>query len=236
MQGKHRRADLAPRDIVTREILKELKRRGETNVYLDVSSMTREFFSQRFPTIFGRCEEEGVHLTDTMIPVRPAQHYFMGGIKTDLDGMTNIRGLYSCGESACTGIHGANRLASNSMLECLVFGRRAARHINNSLHAFVPSKRFAHEETARAYRSNAEVELQHNYLRRLMSADVGAVRTKAGLAHAEAELARMLAWADESVLQTPADFELYGMIETATEIVRAASARRENIGAHYMED
>ena len=100
----------------------------------------------------------------------------------------------------------------------------------------MPSKRFAHEETARAYRSNAEVELQHNYLRRLMSADVGAVRTKAGLAHAEAELARMLAWADESVLQTPADFELYGMIETATEIVRAASARRENIGAHYMED
>ena len=133
MQGKHRRADLAPRDIVTREILKELKQSGEHHVFLDVSSMTREFFSQRFPTIFGRCEEEGVHLTDMQIPVRPAQHYFMGGIKTDLNGMTNIKGLYSCGESACTGIHGANRLASNSMLECLVFGRRAARHINESV-------------------------------------------------------------------------------------------------------
>ena len=236
MQGKHRRADLAPRDIVTREILKELKRRGETNVYLDVSSMTREFFSKRFPTIFGRCEEEGVHLTDTMIPVRPAQHYFMGGIKTDLDGMTNIRGLYSCGETACTGIHGANRLASNSMLECLVFGRRAARHINNSLHVSSGIQRFAHEETAKAFRSNAEVDLQHNYLRRLMSADVGAVRTKAGLAHAEAELARMRDWADESILQSASEFELYGMIETASEIVRAASARRENVGAHYMED
>ena len=177
-----------------------------------------------------------MHLTDTMIPVRPAQHYFMGGIQTDLDGMTNIRGLYSCGESACTGIHGANRLASNSMLECLVFGRRAAMHINHSSHVFAGAKRFVHEETAQCFRSHAEVELQHNYLRRLMSADVGAVRTREGLLHAETELARMLEWADESALQTTADFELYGMIETASEIVRAALARSENIGAHYMEE
>lgn len=236
MQGKHRRADLAPRDIVTREILKELRRTGEHHVFLDVSSMTRDFFSHRFPTIFGRCEDEGVHLTDMQIPVRPAQHYFMGGIKTDLNGMTNIRGLYSCGESACTGIHGANRLASNSMLECLVFGRRAARHINSSLHSAENGKRFAHKETNENFRSHAEIDLQHSYIRRLMSENVGAVRTRASLMHAQNELARMQDWADNSALQSPEAFELYGMIQAASAIVKAASARQENVGAHYVED
>ena len=109
---------------------KELDRTGETNVFLDVSSMTREFFASRFPTIFNECESRGIHLTKDMIPVRPAQHYLMGGIRSDLDGKTNINGLYCCGECAETGIHGANRLASNSLLECLVFGRRCARDIN----------------------------------------------------------------------------------------------------------
>ena len=236
MKDKHRRADLAPRDIVTREILKELRRTGDHHVFLDVSSMTREFFSRRFPTIFGRCEEEGVHLTDMKIPVRPAQHYFMGGIKTDLNGMTNIRGLYSCGESACTGIHGANRLASNSMLECLVFGRRAARHINDSLHTSSVGKRFAHEESGCVFRSHAELDFQHGHLRRLMSDNVGAVRTKTGLMRAAAEIDKMQNWADKSLLQSPAGFELYGMIVTASEVVRAASARDQNIGAHYMEE
>ena len=130
MRDKHKLRDLAPRDIVTRCVLAELERTGEKNVFLDVSSMTDDFFSTRFPTIYEECHKFGIMVPNDQIPVRPAQHYMMGGIKTNLDAMTNMDGLYACGEVASTGIHGANRLASNSVLECLVFARRAARHIN----------------------------------------------------------------------------------------------------------
>ena len=236
MQGVHRRADLAPRDIVTRAILKELRRTGETFVRLDVSSMSEEFFTNRFPTITARLREEGIRPTRDAIPVRPAQHYFMGGITTDIDGMTNIEGLYSCGESACTGIHGANRLASNSMLECLVFARRAARHINAHKTPVRADLRIVSKEKQGVFRSHAEIQCQHDYLRRVMSENVGAVRTESSLAKAHGEIARMAAWIAQSVLDTPTTFGLYSMIEIADEIVCAAMQRKQNIGAHYMED
>ncbi len=235
MQGVHRRADLAPRDIVTRAILKDLQRTGDPHVLLDVSSMTQEFFSRRFPTIYGRCVEEGLNLTAQPIPVRPAQHYFMGGIRTDVNGMTNVKGLYSCGESACVGIHGANRLASNSMLECLVFGRRAARHINESNHEHAPVH-IKHEWHGGPFRSHAELSAQHENLRRVMSTYVGAVRTHEGLDTACSELARMEAWIESGTLQTTEAYELYGMITTATAIAKAAASRNHNVGAHYIEE
>ena len=130
MQGVHPMADLAPRDIVTRAIYRELLKSGDKWVFIDAGNMTKEFFAERFPTIYGECVKFNIDIPTDFIPVRPAQHYHMGGIKTDLDGKTNIPGLYACGETASTGIHGANRLASNSVLECLVFGRRCALHIN----------------------------------------------------------------------------------------------------------
>ena len=136
MQGKHPMADLAPRDIVTRNILQELRRTGEDRAWLDCSGMTRESFLKRFPNISARCEEMGIELTRDYIPIHPAQHYFMGGIATDLDGKTSVDGLYACGECSCTGVHGANRLASNSMLECLVFGKRCAHSINRNRRDF----------------------------------------------------------------------------------------------------
>ncbi|MBP3580465.1 MAG: L-aspartate oxidase, partial [Clostridia bacterium] len=130
MYNKHSLRDLAPRDIVTREILKELDRTGTEMAYLDVSCMSEEFFSKRFPTIFKKCKSLGINVPYEKIPVRPTQHYHMGGVKTDVNGRTGVSGLYACGEVACTGVQGANRLASNSTLECLVFGRRAAEQIN----------------------------------------------------------------------------------------------------------
>lgn len=235
MENVHRRKDLAPRDIVTRAILADMERTGDDHVYLDVSNMTEEFFSNRFPTIFGRCREEGLNIPYEPIPIRPAQHYFMGGISTDINGMTSIDGLYAAGECACTGIHGANRLASNSMLECLVFGRRAARHINGSqrkprTHLSVRSERISGEVVL----SHAEVTVRHEHLRKIMSSDVGAVKTEQGLRHALSEILKIRRTLDAAALTGVDEFELYGMVMVAESIVRSALERKTSVGAHYL--
>ncbi|MDR2606576.1 MAG: L-aspartate oxidase, partial [Oscillospiraceae bacterium] len=130
MSAQHELGELAPRDIVARGILREMEKNGDTNEYLDITHKPREFLESRFPTIFGECLKRGIDISKEWIPVAPVQHYMMGGIRTDVDAKTSIEGLYAVGEAACTGVHGANRLASNSMLECLVFGKRAAKSIN----------------------------------------------------------------------------------------------------------
>ena len=132
MIGEHELAELAPRDVVARGIVRELKRSGEEFAFIDITSKSEDFLQKRFPTIFHECLNHGINIAHDKIPVCPVQHYVMGGIDTDIDGRTSIMGLYACGEAANTGVHGANRLASNSMLECLVFGRRAAQSINQS--------------------------------------------------------------------------------------------------------
>ena len=238
MAGRHELADLAPRDIVTREIIKELERTGDTNVFLDVSSMTREFFSNRFPTIFSECENRGIHLTEDWIPVRPAQHYLMGGIRSDLDGQTNIPGLYCCGECAETGIHGANRLASNSLLECLVFGRRCARHINAHFRPNTADGKTVRLQTERKeftrpleYYAETEKKIKHT-----MSEYAGAVRTHRGLAAAKDILDAIGAELDETRLTDPYAFKVYNMYMNASAIVRGAIDRKESVGAHYLAD
>ena len=132
MLGKHELNELAPRDIVARAIYNEMKSTGEDHVYIDITSKSEEELQHRFPTIYNECLKRGINISKDYIPVCPVQHYLMGGIKTDLHARTSIQGLYACGEAASTGVHGANRLASNSMLECLVFGRRAAEDINGN--------------------------------------------------------------------------------------------------------
>ncbi len=237
MRDVHPMKDLAPRDIVTRAILAELKRTGETNVFLDVSSMTDEFFSKRFPTIYGECQHFGINVPKDMIPVRPAQHYLMGGIKTDINGMTNIDGLYACGECACTGIHGANRLASNSVLECLVFGRRAARHIcasNRSLNrdevldfdTFVEGRDVGIGEAAEVRR----------VIRDTMTEYANAVRTTAGIKKGYDIIAGILEKYESVALHSPAAYEIYNMAESAMMVFRGAMARKESVGAHYLVD
>ncbi|CZT55981.1 L-aspartate oxidase [Eubacteriaceae bacterium CHKCI005] len=127
------RLELAPRDVVSRSIMKEARRVGSNNFYLDISFQDADYLKNRFPTIYGRCLEEGVDITKDWIPVFPCQHYLMGGIHVDLDSQSSIDRLYACGECSHTGVHGNNRLASNSLLEALVFSRRAARHILNRM-------------------------------------------------------------------------------------------------------
>ncbi len=234
MQGQHELADLAPRDIVTRAILAELRRSGKTHVFLDVSSMTKEFFAHRFPTIYNECLDFGISIPEDMIPVRPAQHYLMGGIRTNLWSMTNIKGLYACGECAWTGIHGANRLASNSMLECLVFGRRAARHINeNACEAIsfnLPSTYMSDTEGL----SEKYINGTKGKIRDIMTEFAGPVRTDRGLAEAAGKIYRIYKKLQGIKLVTTEQFELYNMTSNAYKILTDALARKESIGAHYI--
>ena len=123
--------ELLPRDIVSKKIYEEMKKTNSNNVFLDVSFMEKSFLQKRFPNIYNKCLEEGIDISKEQIPVAPAQHYFMGGIKVDLNGKTSMENLYAFGETSCTGVHGANRLASNSLLEALVFSRRGALEINS---------------------------------------------------------------------------------------------------------
>jgi len=234
MQGKHEMADLAPRDIVTREILKELDRTGDANAFLDCSSMTEEFFSRRFPTIFAECARHGIHLTKDMIPVHPAQHYFMGGVQADLNSMTNIPGLYACGEASCTGIHGANRLASNSILECLVFGRRAARHIN-AVPRTAGKTLFRPDGRKPGYTvPENETAADRETLRKTMTEFFGAVRTVSGMAHGLDILRRLFEKYDGASMSGIAEMELCNMTETAEMTAAGAVARKTSVGAHYV--
>lgn len=235
MVGKHPMSELAPRDIVTRGILAELAQSGEAHVFLDVSSMDEKFFSHRFPTIYGECRRSGIKVPTDAIPVRPAQHYQMGGIKTDLDGMTCIEGLYACGESASTGIHGGNRLASNSLLECLVFGRRAAKHICAAARP-QPGEVTLDARDAGGTRILTGTELANHRrrLRETMTRDVAAIRTVAGLLSAKAEVDALRALLDDCALSTKAHYELYSMAQVASLVIEGALARRESVGAHYL--
>ncbi|MBE6714763.1 MAG: L-aspartate oxidase [Ruminococcaceae bacterium] len=233
MKDKHPLKDLAPRDIVTRFILDELKNSGEKNVYLNVSSMSEEFFSNRFPTITDECRRFGINVPNDRIPVRPAQHYMMGGIKTDINGMTNIDGLYACGEAACTGIHGANRLASNSILECLVFGKRAADHINasNRVPALLEHTPFSCSDTkVSAY----DLALDRETLRITMSQHAGPVRTANSMDEGHRIIKLLRNKYESMVLTTTEEYELCNMAITADAIFTAAKTRKDSIGAHYV--
>lgn len=236
MKDKHPLADLAPRDIVTREIIKEMRRIGDDTVWLDVSSMDEDFFAKRFPTIFGECRKFGIKVPFDKIPVRPAQHYLMGGIKTDLNARTKLRGLYACGECACTGVHGGNRLASNSMLECLVFGRRAAKSIAesfvspSSIDLELPKLDFSGIERSEAYFEQKRAEL-----RSTMTLYANAVRTQKGMEKGKSFIDSLIAELDGSRLCSRAGYELYSMAVTAEHIFNDAIARTVSVGAHYIE-
>ncbi len=236
MKDAHEMKDLAPRDIVTRAILSELSKSGEENVFLDVSSMTGDFFKNRFPTIFAKCEEYGIELTKDMIPVRPGQHYIMGGIETDLDGNTNIAGLYACGETACTGIHGANRLASNSMLECLVFGRRVAKHINENVRKLCTKAEInvsAHGEKGEKL-THERASVLRAKIRTLMTEYAGPVRTEKGLIKLKSSLAKIATELENYEIEDGYETELYNMCRVAQLITDGAINRKESIGAHYL--
>jgi L-aspartate oxidase len=241
MPAHDERAELAPRDIVARAIDFEIKKRGIDCVYLDISHQPRAFLEEHFPTILARCREFGIDIAKEPIPVVPAAHYTCGGVVTDLAGRTDRPGLYAVGETSYTGLHGANRLASNSLLECLVIGRAAAQAIeadgfSNGCHAELPGW-----DESRVSDPDEEVVVAHNWdeLRRLMWNYVGIVRTDKRLARAQHRIALLR----DEIHEYYANFkvsrdllELRNLVDVASLIVESACARRESRGLHYSRD
>ncbi|MEA4894271.1 MAG: L-aspartate oxidase [Oscillospiraceae bacterium] len=236
MLGQHELNELAPRDIVARAITRELMRSGETHAFIDITSEPREYLEHRFPTIFHECMRRGFDISKSWIPVCPVQHYLIGGIQTDLDARTRVEGLYACGEAASTGVHGANRLASNSMLECLVFGRRAAANINGRLaemgkihEAKLPAddNRPVEERDFTALRSE---------IQQLMN-DFGSVlRNEKGMSFALTRISEISAELESSYYPGREYIETLNIADLAVDILEAALARKESVGAHYRED
>jgi len=235
------RAELAPRDIVARAIDHEIKRLGLDYVHLDISHKPAEFVIHHFPTIHARLLELGIDITRDPIPVVPAQHYTCGGVLTDLDGRTDLPGLYAAGEVAQSGLHGANRLASNSLLECFVFGEAAARHIAANWDDFPPPPPIHPWDESRVTDSDEEVVVQHNWreIRRFMWDYVGIVRTTKRLERAQHRVNVLRREVEEyygNFRVTPDLIELRNLVQVADLIVRSALSRKESRGLHYTLD
>ena len=233
------RAELAPRDVVARAIDFEMKKRGLDCVYLDISHKPESFLEEHFPNILARCRELGIDMAREPIPVVPAAHYTCGGIVTDLKGRTDVANLYAVGESACTGLHGANRLASNSLLECMVIGRAAANDILAApLQAMLAVPDWDDSQVADP---DEEVVISHNWdeLRRAMWDYVGIVRTNKRLERALHRIRLLRGEINDyySHFQVSNDLiELRNLVETAELIVRSALLRHESRGLHYSRD
>ena len=235
------RAELASRDIVARAIDFEMKRLGCDHVLLDISHRRAEDVKRHFPTIYQRCLAFGIDITTTPIPIVPAAHYTCGGIMTDLAGRTDVNGLYAVGESTYTGLHGANRMASNSLLECLVFARAAAEEIASST---MPSTTFLDIpawDASQVTSSEEDVLIAHNWdeLRRLMWNYVGIVRSDARLIRAQRRVKLLQREIDEHYQRyfvTRDLIELRNLAQVADLIIASALRRKESRGLHYTTD
>ena len=233
------RAELAPRDIVARAIDFEMKKRGLDCVYLDITHKGEEFIRAHFPNIHARCLELGIDIASEPIPVVPAAHYTCGGIISDLRGRTDVKGLYVAGEASCTGLHGANRLASNSLLECLVFAEAAVNDILGRKTGRPP--RLPQWDESRVTNADEEVVISHNWdeLRRFMWDYVGIVRTTKRLKRAQNRI-RLLKWEIEEFyanFRVSHDLiELRNLVVTADLIIRCAMRRKESRGLHFSRD
>lgn len=239
MPGYHSMAELAPRDVVSRSIFQELQKTKSTNVFLDITHKDSEYIKNRFPTIYKTCMQYGIDITKDRIPVAPAEHYCMGGIMTDAFGRTDIEGFYACGEAACNGIHGANRLASNSLLEGLVFGRRIALEVNhlmlNRTNKKQPSlEHFEVPMTGTETITNVdELKLK---LRKLMTEKVGIVRNERNLKEAMQQVIEMKEQISNKVYETMEQWEFANMLTLAELVIKSALIRTESRGAHYRTD
>ncbi|MFN3884503.1 MAG: L-aspartate oxidase [Rhodocyclaceae bacterium] len=233
------RLELAPRDIVARAIDYEMKKRGLDCVHLDVTHKGEAFLREHFPNIYARCLELGIDIAKEPIPVVPAAHYTCGGIVVDLAARTDIPGLYALGEASCTGLHGANRLASNSLLECLVYGEAAAHDIRAQKPPKVP--RLPRWDESRVTDADEEVVISHNWdeLRRFMWDYVGIVRTTKRLERALHRIRLLEREIDEFYANFRVSndlIELRNLVLTAHLIVACALKRKESRGLHYSRD
>ncbi len=233
------RAELAPRDVVARAIDFEMKKHGLECVHLDISHQPLSFILAHFPNIHARCLELGIDISKQPIPVVPAAHYTCGGVLTDLSGRTNLPGLYAIGETACTGLHGANRLASNSLVECMVFARAAAQDILQS--PLAPPPALPAWDDSRVTDADEAVVISHNWdeLRRFMWDYVGIVRTNKRLERAAHRITLLQGEIQEFYAHfhvTRDLLELRNLVQVAELIVRSAQARHESRGLHFSRD
>jgi L-aspartate oxidase len=227
MVGKHQLAELAPRDVVAKQIMKEMAADGVDHVYVDGRMLAEETWRVRFPTIWHSCRRAGINPATDLIPVAPACHYFCGGVQTDLDGATNLAGLYACGEVASSGVHGANRLASNSLLEGLVFARRIAVDLQR--------RQQIRRHPAQDHREPGLIDRSVvPAMQQAMSRDAGGLRDAAGLDRCARELVGLGGRSGaESGLES---WEATNLMTVATAIVASARLREESRGAHWRDD
>jgi L-aspartate oxidase len=241
-KAHHPLGSLAPRDIVARSIDAELKRSGAPCVFLDVTHKPASFLRERFPVIYKTCLEYGIDITQQPIPVVPAAHYLCGGVVTDVHGQTDITGLLAVGETACTGLHGANRLASNSLLECLVFSHRAAELSKAQFEDMKPPQTFDEVATETTTQTEDEmIVISHVWeeIRRLMWNYVGIVRSNRRLSRAKTRLATIMHEVSDyygHASLNPDIIELRNIALVADLTVSCALARKESRGIHYNID
>ncbi len=235
------RAELAPRDVVARAIDHEMKRLGSDCVYLDISHRPDDFIINHFPTIYAKCLQLGFDMTREPIPVVPGAHYTCGGLMTNLNGETDIPSLYAIGESSFTGLHGANRMASNSLLECFIFGKKAAEHITPQLTSAPEPAEPAEWDETQVQNSDEDVVISHNWdeLRRFMWDYVGIVRTNKRLARAWHRACLL----DDEIHEYYANYrisknllELRNLVTISKLIIKSAASRHESRGLHYSLD
>ena len=234
MVGRHPLAELAPRDIVARENYREIQNQNSPFVRLNIAHKPADFLKHRFPTIYSTCLEHGIDITKDDIPVGPVQHYMMGGVLTDLDGETGVTGLLCCGETACTGVHGANRLASNSTLECLVFGRRCASAVNRQFNGQKPDTMLL--ESEKTVEADIDTDSAIIELKGIMVKYCGILRDGEHLKLGLDLVGELLAQLKYARLRTLRDIELYNMAVVARSIFEGARTRKKSVGAHYRTD
>ncbi|MCL5058402.1 MAG: L-aspartate oxidase [Actinobacteria bacterium] len=229
----HDLAELAPRNVVVRAILSEMANTASEKVFLDLSHMSPDLVRERFPNILKTCAKYGLDITRDPVPVAPAAHYMMGGVKTNLNGETSIRGLYACGEAACLGVHGANRLASNSLLDGLVFGHRIVECVKK-YKIGRPKKQI---EFACDWLDSGPVGYNkiRTGLRTVMNQNVGPVRTGEGLKKA-IEFFNKYSYINKHEATSPPDMEVRNMLEVGSLIAESALMRTESRGGHYRLD
>ena len=238
MDGYDESAELAPRDVVSRAILDRMLKTNSTHVFLDVRHFDKTHFAKRFPLISELCENFDIDVSKDLIPVRPSAHYMVGGIKTDIQARTSIKNLYACGEVASTGLHGANRLGSNSLLEGLVFGKIAGQSVKQQVDAKAGSavRRELSYKIPSSDRSRLDAEDVRNSLRALMWRNVGITRKDRRLSEAQEIISFWRRYVMDKVFDCPYGWECQNMLTASHLMADAARQREESRGVHYRSD
>ncbi len=238
MKDYHEEAELAPRDIVSRAILSQMRETESTHVYLDVRHFEKAYFAERFPWINELLESFDIDISHDLIPVRPSAHYMIGGVKTDISARTSIENLYACGEVASTGLHGANRLGSNSLLEGLVFGEIAGREVSKNIKpgAGHPKHPFIKCHIPQSVRTRLDTEDVTNSLRALMWRNVGITRTDQPLAEVQEIIRFWQRYVMDKTFDSAEGWQCQNMLTVSLLIAQSARTRCESRGVHYRRD